>query len=155
LSAIADSAGAAATVSVVPNAAFLSVSNIRYYAVRDGVPLRFTRAWRREPIGIEYMILKTGDQGPSWTAKHPQRIGQRLAADAALAAVFPVIAEFPLPDGSTATVRARRLIRLDVDARTMARAVEAALRRRLPEIAREVEGLEVVLGYDGAIRVVE
>jgi hypothetical protein len=52
-----DSRGAPASVSVVPNDNFFSVSNFRYYGARDGVPLRFTRAWDGEPIGVEYMIL--------------------------------------------------------------------------------------------------
>jgi hypothetical protein len=154
LSAIGrDSHGASAIVSVVPSTAFLSVSNLRYYAVRDGLPLQFTRAWSSEPIGVDYMVLKTGDQGPSWAPhKRAHRIGQRLAADTALASVFPVIGEYPLPDGSTAILRVRRSVWLDVDARTMGRAVEVALRRRLAEVARELDGVEVSLDYDDAIR---
>lgn len=90
------------------------------------------------------MVLKTGNQGPSWAPnQRAHRIGERLAADAALAAVFPIIATFPLPDGSTAILRARRSVWLAVDTRTMAKAVEAALRRRLVEAARELDGFEV------------
>jgi len=137
---------------VVPNAALFSVSNFRYYALREGLPLRFARAWDGEPVGIAYMILKSGDQGPVWTAERPRRIAERFAADPHLARVFPVIGEFPLPDGSTATVRARRLDHGPaVPAAAMARAVERAIRARLPEVARDVEGLEIRLTYDDAI----
>ena len=147
-----ESRGAPATVSVVPNAALFSVSNFRYYALREGLPLRFARAWDGEPVGIAYMILKSGDQGPVWTAERPRRIAERFAADPHLARVFPVIGEFPLPDGSTATVRARRLDHGPaVPAAAMARAVERAIRARLPEVARDVEGLEIRLTYDDAI----
>src|SRR5262249_6253232 len=104
-----DSRGEPATVSVIPNDNFFSVSNFRYYGTRDRLPLQFTRAWDGEPIGIEYMVLKTGAVGPSWTAEKPRRIAERLQSDGALARVFPVVGEFQLPDGSTATLRARRL----------------------------------------------
>ena len=64
-----DRRGVPATVSVVPNDNFFAVSNFRYYAVRDRLDLRFVRAWDDPPLGIDYMILKTGDVGPQWTAR--------------------------------------------------------------------------------------
>lgn len=147
-----DSRGEPATVSVVPNDNFFSVSNFRYYGTRDGLPLQFTRAWDGEPIGVEYMILKTGDVGPSWTAEKPRRIAERLATDAALARVFPVIGEFRLPDGSTATVRARRLTAAVAAApAAFAREVQAAVRRALADVAADVQGLEVELAYDDSL----
>ena len=140
------------TVSVVPNFAVFSVSNFRYYALRDGFDIQFVRAWDDPPLGIEYMILKTGDVGPSWTAEKSRRVGDRLAADPSLARVFPVIGEFPLPDGSVASVRARRIPPLtDVTPAAVAEAVEGGLRRRLGEVARDVEGLDVRLTYDEGI----
>ena len=148
-----DSRGAPATVSVVPNYALFSTSNFRYYALRDGLPLKFVRAWDGEPVGIAYMVLKSGEQGPPWTAERPRRIAERLATDPHLARVFPVIGTFPLPDGSTATVRARRLDDgPTVAPAAMARAVESAIRARLSDVARDVEGLEIRLTHDDAIR---
>ena len=148
-----DSRGAPATVSVVPNYALFSASNFRYYALRDGLPLKFVRAWDGEPVGIAYMVLKSGEQGPPWTAERPRRIAERLATDPHLAHVFPVIGTFPLPDGSTATVRARRLDDgPTVAPAAMARAVESAIRARLSDVARDVEGLEIRLTHDNAIR---
>lgn len=147
-----DRGGTTALVSVVPNDNFFSVSNFRYYAARDGLPLRWTRAWDGEPVGITYMILKTGHQGPAWTAERPRRIAQRLAADVHLARVFPVIGEVPLPDGSVATVRARRISEGPAASATgLGRAIEQAIRRRLAEVARDVEGLEIRLAHDDAI----
>jgi Dolichyl-phosphate-mannose-protein mannosyltransferase len=147
-----DRRGAAATVSVVPNFAYFSVSNFRYYALRDSYDIHFVRAWDDPPLGIDYMILKTGDVGPSWTAEKPRRIAERLAADPNLARVFPVIGEFPLPDGSMASVRARRVPPLtDVTPDAVAAAVEGGLRRRLGEVARDVDGLDVRLTYDDGI----
>jgi hypothetical protein len=139
-----DARDASATVSVVPNYAFFSVSNFRYYALRDGLPLRWARAWDEEPIGVQYMILKDGEQGPEWTAAKPRRIAERLARDPYLARVFPVIGEFPLPDGSTATVRARRVgIGPTVALSTFGRRLEQAIRRRLSPVARDIDGLEI------------
>ena len=146
-----DHRGAAARVSVVPNHNFFSVSNFRYYGLRDGLPLEFTRAWDEQPLGVDYMILKTGDVGPEWTATRPRRIAARLA-DASFARVFPVIGEWPLPDGSTATVRARRLGEAPrVSPAALARAVEGTLRRKLHDVAREIEGLDVRLVHDAEI----
>src|SRR5439155_1525362 len=97
--------------------------------------------------------LKSGEQGPPWTAERPRRIAERLATDPHLARVFPVIGTFPLPDGSTATVRARRLDDgPTVAPAAMARAVESAIRARLSDVARDVEGLEIRLTHDDAIR---
>ncbi|HEV8614712.1 MAG TPA: glycosyltransferase family 39 protein [Methylomirabilota bacterium] len=147
-----DSAGAPSTVAVVPNFDFFSVSNFRYYALRDGLPLRFTRAWDDEPIAVDYMVLKSGHVGPSWTEAKIRRVEARLAEDPYLARVYPVIGEFPLPDGSLATVRARRVPGdLDVAPAVVARAVEEALRRRAGDVAREVDDLKIALTYDDEI----
>jgi len=132
-----DSRGEPATVSVVPN---------------DNLPLQFTRAWDGEPIGIEYMILKTGDVGPSWTAEKPRRIAERLRTDASLARVFPAIGEFQLPDGSKATVHARRLTEaVPVAPPAFAREVQAAVRRALADVTADVHGLEIDLVYDDTL----
>ncbi len=148
-----DSGGRPATVSIVPNHAFFSVANFRYYGVRDGLALEFARAWDDPPLGIEYMVLKTGDVGPPWTAAKPRRIMERFARDADFARVFPVIGEFPLPDGSLATVRARRVAAVpDAPPAALADAVEAALRERLGDVARDVVGLGLRLDYDEGIR---
>ena len=147
-----DRAGRPATISVVPNDNFFSVSNFRYYAVRDELPLRLTRPWDGEPLGIDYMLLKTGDQGPDFSEAKSRRVIERLARDPALARAYPVIAEFPLPDGSTGMLRARRLTEAAAGMpEALARKLEAAMRRRLGEVARDVDGLEIRLTYDDAI----
>ncbi|HEV8583600.1 MAG TPA: LmeA family phospholipid-binding protein [Methylomirabilota bacterium] len=146
-----DRAGRPAVVSVIPNDNYFSVSNFRYYATRDELPLRFMRPWEGEPLGIDYMILKTGDQGPDFSEAKSLRAMQRLERDAALARAYPVVAEFALPDGSTGTLRARRLSDPAAAAPdALARSLEAALRQRLGEVARDVEGLEIRLAFDPA-----
>jgi hypothetical protein len=147
-----DSGGAPRTVSIVPNHPHFSPPTFRYYAAHDARRVRVARAWEGEPIGIEYMVLKTGDLGPPWTIDKARRVTERLSVDATLARAFPVIGEFPLPDGSTASVRVRRLAAdVGVAPEALARSVEAGLRARLVEHARDVEGLEIRLDYDARI----
>ena len=146
---VQDRAGRPATVSVVPNDNYFSVSNFRYYAVRDELPLSLTRPWDGEPLGIDYMIVKTGDQGPDFSEAKSRRVMERLARDPALARVYPVIADLPLPDGSTGTLRARRIgeaASSPPDA--LARTLENAMRRRIGEVARDVDGLDIRIVHD-------
>src|SRR2546422_5181855 len=103
------SGGRRATVAVVPNHNFLSVSNLRYEALRGGLPVRMTRAWSGPPFGIDFMVVKPGSQGPAFTAGKLERIMGAFAADPYLADTFPVIQEYPLPDGSRAMLRVRRI----------------------------------------------
>jgi hypothetical protein len=149
---VRDGGGDPPTVSVVPNHQHFSPANFRYLALRDGLRLRVARAWEGEPVGIDYMVLKTGDLGPSFSIDKARRVVERFDSDSALARVFPVIGEFPLPDGSTASVRARRLPRnLEVTPDALARSVAAGLRARLGEVMRDVEGLDIGLDYDAGI----
>src|SRR2546430_6754867 len=151
-SIVQDRAGRPAMVSVVPNDNYFSVSNFRYYAVRDELPLRFTRPWEGEPLGIDYMILKSGDQGPDFSEAKSRRVIERLARDPALARAYPVIAEFPLPDGSTGMLRARRITDpAAAPPEALAQRLEAAMRRRVGEVARDVDGLEIRLAGDAEL----
>jgi hypothetical protein len=65
--------------------------------------------------------------------------------------VFPVIGEYPLPDGSLATVRARRVPDVDdVAPSALRELVGRAIEARLGEVARDVLGLVVRLeGAEG------
>jgi hypothetical protein len=104
------SGGKPATVAVVPNYNFFSVSNFRYDAARVGLPLHMTRAWNGPPLGVDFVILKTGSQGPSWTTEKLERLSGAIAGgDPYLAAIYPVLGEYPLPDGSRGILRARRI----------------------------------------------
>jgi len=142
---VRESGGRPATVSVVPNYNFFSVSNFRYYSVRDGLPLTFTRAWDEYPLEIDFMLLKTGDQGPAFSIAKPARIMAKIkAGDPPFEKVFPIIAEFALPDGSRAYVRKRSLTAVEgVTTEAMVRRFEAGARRFIGRFAREVEGLEL------------
>ena len=125
---VRESGGQSATVAVVPNYNFFSVSNFRYDAARLGLPLRMTRAWNGPPLGVDFVILKTGSQGPSWTAEKLERLSGALAGgDPHLSAIYPVIGEYPLPDGSLGILRARRIQPLTgVPAAEVARRLQSA-----------------------------
>ena len=101
--------GQPATVSVVPNYNFLSASTLRYEAARRRLPLEVVRAWDGAPLGVDWAVLKTGSQGPSFSTEKAERIVRAFAADPHLAAIYPVVAEYPLPDGSRAVLRQRRI----------------------------------------------
>jgi hypothetical protein len=142
---VRESRGVPATVSVVPNENLFSVSNFRYYAVRDRLPLTLRRAWDQYPLGLDFIILKTGKQGPEFSIAKPKRIMERLeAGDPAFERLFPVIWEGPLPDGSVATVRQRRPAPVaGVSPDALGRRLREAAAPFLEPFARGVEGLRV------------
>ena len=144
-----ETAGVPATVSVVPNDNYFSVSNFRYYAVRDGLPLKVIRPWGEYPLGVDFVVLKTGHQGPEFSIAKARRIMERLAAgDPAFERVFPVIWQGPLPDGSVGIVRQRRLTAVTaVSPAALARQLKQGIARFLEPYARDVEGLRVDLTY--------
>ena len=141
-----------ATVSIIPNHPHFSTSNFRYYAQRDGRPLRVVRAWDEIPVGVDYMVLKTGDVGPPWTESKSRRAMARLSDDSDFARGFPIIAELPLPDRSVATVRARDLgSGVDAAPAVVAAALKRVVERSLGEVARDVEGLDIRIEHDASI----
>jgi hypothetical protein len=140
--------GKPATVAVVPNYNFFSVSNLRYAALRRGLPLQVTRGWTGPPLGIDFVILKTGSQGPSFTVEKAERLSRAFAEDPHLAAIFPVIAEYPLPDGSRGILRARRVPPFrDVAPAALARRLEQAHEAALADYVRDAEDLRVSVSY--------
>jgi 4-amino-4-deoxy-L-arabinose transferase-like glycosyltransferase len=144
------SGGKAATVAVVPNFNFLSVSNLRYEAYQRGQPLRMTRAWSGPPLDVDFIVLKTGSQGPSFSAAKPAAITRAFAGgDPDLAIVFPVIAEYPLPDGSHAILRERRIHALaGVAPAEVARRLRQAQESAMADVIRETVGVHIAIDYE-------
>jgi dolichyl-phosphate-mannose-protein mannosyltransferase len=150
LDAILRAAGpGGARVAVVPNDNYFSISNFRYEVTRDRLPLRLSRAWEQSPLGVDFAIVKTGDQGPDAASAKPDRIMAALeGGDRWLAAAYPVIARVPLPDGSEGMVRMRRLDPV----RGMAPAELTERLRRgvtdlLADVVRDAQGLRVTVDY--------
>jgi len=147
--------GGSGRVAVVPNDNYFSVSNFRYEALRDRLPLRFSRAWDGAPFGVDAAIVKTGDQGPDAASEKPIRIMRDFETDPWLAAAYPVTAEFPLPDGSRGMVRVRRprpVTTMSADA--LAARLRAGAAERLAEFVREPVGLTIQTEYgaEGMLR---
>jgi hypothetical protein len=144
------SAGRPATVAVVPNYNFFSVSNFRYDAARLGLPFTMMRPWSGPPFNIDFVVLKTGSQGPSWSAEKPLRLTRAIeGSDPYLAEIFPLVGTYPLPDGSMASVRQRRIPPLAgiAPGRVAARLTEAPA-ALLRANVRDPVGLRVMLDYD-------
>jgi len=143
------SRGHAVTVAIVPNDNFFSVSNFRYEVVRRGLPYRMTRSWTDAPLGVDFVVLKTGAQGPSYAAARPERISRAFTGgDPYWMSAFPVIAEYPLPDGSTASLRARRIPPLvGVRPLAVAERLERDPAALLADNVDDAQGLKVRLEY--------
>jgi hypothetical protein len=142
------SAGRPATVAVVPNYNFFSVSSFRYEALRRSLPLSMERGWTGPPLGIDFVILKTGSQGPSFTVAKAERLTRSFEQDRYLAAIFPVIGEYPLPDQSRGILRARRIAPVDeVAPAEIAQRLERAQAAALPDYVRDAVELHVHVSY--------
>ena len=140
-----ETGGRGARVAVVPNDNYFSISNFRYEALRDGLPLRFLRPWDVAPFGVDVAILKTGDQGPDAASARPDRIMRAFeGGDPWLASAFPLVAEVPLPDGSRGMVRVRRPPAVDtVGADVLADRLVAGATTFLEDFAREAKGVSI------------
>ena len=142
------SKGRPATVAVVPNYNFFSISSFRYEALRRELPLQMVRGWTGPPFGIDFVILKTGSQGPSFTVEKAQRLTRAFVADRHLEAIFPVIATYPLPDGSHGILRARRIPPLgDVPPAEVARRLEHVQEVAVADYVRDAVGVRVSVDY--------
>ena len=144
-----ESGGRPVTVAVVPNDNFFSVSNFRYEVVRRGLPYRMTRAWSDGPLGVDFVILKSGDQGPAYSASRPERLTRAFAGgDPYWVSAFPVVARYSLPDGSVGVLRARRIPPLvGVTAAAVAARLERDPAALLSAYARDAQNLRVALDY--------
>jgi len=96
---------------VLPNAPFFEVNTFSYYALADQLPVQATAiAGVLEPDDYEqrvfesnYVVTKTGEQGPSWSLHHVPEINAALHDPThPLFARFRLVREYALPDSSTA-----------------------------------------------------
>jgi hypothetical protein len=143
------SGGRPVTVAVIPNDNFFSVSNFRYEVVRRGLPYRMNRAWSDAPLGVDFVVLKNRDQGPAYAAARPERLTRAFAGgDPYWVSAFPVVGEYPLPDGSTGILRARRIPPLaGATPAVVAARLTRDPERLLAENLREASGLRFALDY--------
>jgi Dolichyl-phosphate-mannose-protein mannosyltransferase/LmeA-like phospholipid-binding len=144
-----DSGGRPVRVSVVPNYDFFSVSNFRYEAKRRGLPFTVLRAWNATPLGVDYAILKSGNLGPDFSIAKARRIMRSFEQPgSALARLFPVVGQYPLPDGSRAELRVRRIHAPDgVKPEVLAARIRDLRAGLLPSLVRDAENLRIDLRY--------
>jgi dolichyl-phosphate-mannose-protein mannosyltransferase/DUF2993 family protein/glycosyl transferase family 22 (putative mannosyltransferase) len=143
-----ESGGRPVTVAVVPNDNFFSVSNFRYEAAVQQLPFKMTRPWADAPLDVDFAILKTGHQGPSYSVAKSEAINRAFEKDPYLVEIFPVVAEYPLPDGSRGILRARRIPSLaGVAPAELVRRLEAAPAQLLAGNVRDPAGLRLRVQY--------
>lgn len=96
---------APSTLAVVPDHIYFSRSNFRYYTTLRGLPIRLVRAWSGPPLFVDYAVTKEGEQGPGFSTKRARAVMARIQErDPTLLPLLHPIGEFPLPDGSRATL---------------------------------------------------
>jgi hypothetical protein len=141
--------GQPVTVAVVPNHAYFSKSNFGYEAARRRLPIRVVRLSGDVPRGVDFVLLKTGSQGPGFAGARPVRILKAFETPGSwLAGVYPPIGEYPLPDGSRAELRARRIRPLEgVTPEAVARRLEETATRVLADYVGEPVGLRARVVY--------
>jgi hypothetical protein len=89
-------------VCVVPNAANFAEPTFKYYATRDEIYSNIFTAKKDFPSFCDYVVFKTGDQGPgetNWNTFRRIKEEEDWFVNA-----FEMAAEYPLPDGSRATL---------------------------------------------------
>ena len=144
-----ESDGQPVTVAIVPNHEYFSASNFRYETALLRLPFGTLRGWSGPPFGVDFVVLKTGAQGPPWTAGKSERLTRAVeGGDPYLAEVFPVAGQYPLPDGSLGSLHRRRIPALAgwPPARVAARLAEAPA-ALLRANVRDSQGLRMTLDY--------
>jgi len=113
---VSHSSGRTVMLLVLPNCPFFEVNAFTYYALADHLPVQTTAiAGSLEPSDYEerllrsdYVVAKTGDQGPPWTLHHVPEINAALHEPThPLFARFRPVKQYALPDGSKATLLRR------------------------------------------------
>lgn len=144
-----DSAARPVAVTIVPDYPEFSRSNFRYAATLSHFPYRFGRAWDESPIGYDYVVLKTGDQGPLFATRKARRIMERLSkSETEFRKVFPVLARFPLPTGEEAIVLKREIQPVEASSEEIVSRLRLALKEYIADYARNVEGFRVEITSD-------
>lgn len=144
-----ESAGRPVTLAIVPNHAYFSRSNFAYEVARRDLPIRVVRLSGNSPRGLDFIVLKTGDQGPAFAGRRPPPMLEAFDEAASwLSGLYPIAGEYALPDGSRTQLRVRRIRPLDgVEPAAVASQLEAAAAAVLADYVGEAVGLRVRATY--------
>src|SRR5262245_48769747 len=113
------------------------------------MPFTVLRAWNVTPLAVYFAILKSRNLGPVFSIAKARRIVQSFEQPgSALARLFPVIGQYPLPDGSRAELRVRRIHAPDgVKPEALAARIRELRAGLLPSLVRDAENLRIDLRY--------
>jgi 4-amino-4-deoxy-L-arabinose transferase-like glycosyltransferase len=100
---------------IMPDIPYISALTFRYWARMENLPIEIVFGSGVEDIDYQtilqnsnYVLTKTGNQGPEWTTKNGAKYSLLLANPTSeLGKQFTPITQIPLPDGSTATIYRR------------------------------------------------
>lgn len=100
---------------VLQDIPYISTLTLRYWARMENLPLDLVFGSGIDNVDLnaiilsgDYVMTKTGNQGPEWTTKNSAKYSALLANPTSeLAKQFTPIAQIPLPDGSTGTIYRR------------------------------------------------
>ena len=104
-------------VTVIPNVPYFESNGFEYYAAVEDRPLRVYFVASAMPVAdalerltqSDYIVAKTGDQGPAYTLHQVDRWNALLRDPASeLGREYTLVATYALPDGSAAELYRRR-----------------------------------------------
>jgi len=97
-------------LTVVPNVPCFEPNVFAYFALVEGEPVEVRGVTgiipvtdaRERIISSDFVVTKTGDQGPAWTVQEAESLSQSLRGTSGrLGSRFERVASYGLPDGST------------------------------------------------------
>ena len=97
--------GPSPRIAIVPDHVAFSHFGFAYQAHFERDRARIVKAWKGPPMFIDYVVTKSGEQGPPRTTQATRALMARLAApDPTLVPLLSPLAAWPLPDGSQAAL---------------------------------------------------
>jgi len=104
-------------LTVLPNRPYFESNVFSYYALSEQLPIHVQSVtgimWvddaRQRVMNSDYVVAKTGDQGPAYTVQDAGQLTDELQDSASqLGRLFVLMREYPLPDGSVAKLYQRK-----------------------------------------------
>jgi 4-amino-4-deoxy-L-arabinose transferase-like glycosyltransferase len=103
------------TLVVIPNRPFFEPQGFRYFVQAGDLPVEVTFITGVVEIdsvarlaASDYVVTKTGDQGPTWLLQEAAAVTDRLQKEGDSGLQFAQIGEYALPDGSVARLYRHR-----------------------------------------------
>lgn len=136
---------------IIPDHPRFTRATFEYYSyINNYNEIAFVSQHNNFPEFTDYIITKTGYQGPPFSEKAYSLTEYIDSAPPQFMNIFRKLREFKLPDGSTATLYKRDIVPLpQVTAQDVINMIEDKLGTILLQFIREQEGLEInIIPYD-------